>query len=262
MVQARPDSRYGVKRIQQLRINAFSSRRVGCCRRIRLRVARPCCSFASRPPTMERPPCPLMRRWRLTTFYLKERAMTLWRYLLLFAFLGARLTGAAQPPNIVFILADDWGIGDVKCYGGERCQIETPNMDRLASKGMRFTDAHSPSSVCTPTRYSVLTGRYSWRSELKSSVLYGFSPPLIKPSRQTVAQYLKAQGYHTACIGKWHLGMTFPTTDGKPATCSAKTPEQLKTHCNVDWRGQIRNGPTAVGFDSYPDWIRRLQNRK
>src|SRR5450759_511244 len=112
----------------------------------------------------------------------------------------------ASKPNIVFILADDLGYGDVKCFNPEG-KIRTPNMDRLASQGMSFTDAHSSSAVCTPTRYSILTGRYNWRSRLKSGVLYGFSPRLIEPDRVTVPAFLQQQGYTTACIGKWHLGM-------------------------------------------------------
>lgn len=158
---------------------------------------------------------------------------------------------ATNNPNIVFILADDWGRGDVKVYGGEQCQIDTPHMDRLARDGMLFTDAHSTSAVCTPTRYSVLTGRYNWRSRLKSGVFNGFSQALIEPGRETVASFLKGQGYATAMIGKSHLGMDLPTTDGKPAKCSAKTVEELKTKCNVDWSGAITNGPNAVGFDYF-----------
>ncbi len=145
-------------------------------------------------------------------------------------------------PNIIFILADDWGLGDVKTYGGDRCKIDTPHMDRLAAKGMKFTDAHSSSAVCTPTRYSVLTGRYNWRSRLKKGVLRGGSPPLIEDGRETVASMLKQNGYATAMIGKWHLGMELPTTDGKAA---------LERGENVDWKGKIENGPVAVGFDYF-----------
>ena len=154
-------------------------------------------------------------------------------------------------PNIIFIMADDWGIGDVKTYGGDRCKIDTPNMDQLAKDGMKFMDAHSSSSVCTPTRYGVLTGRYNWRSRMKSGVLGGFSTALIEPGRETVASFLKKNGYTTACVGKWHLGMDFPTTDGKPARSKAKRVEELKSKCNVDWKGRIERGPNSVGFDYY-----------
>ncbi len=159
----------------------------------------------------------------------------------------------AEPsrPNIIFILADDWGIGDVKTYGGDLCKIETPQMDKLAKDGMKFMDAHSSSSVCTPTRYGVLTGRYNWRSPLKQGVLYGYSPPLIEKGRETVPSFLKKNGYHTAMFGKWHLGMDFPTTDGKPAFSKARKPEQLATLCNVNWKGQIKNGPNSIGFDVF-----------
>src|SRR3954469_10208308 len=112
-------------------------------------------------------------------------------------------------PNIVYILADDLGYGDVKCLNPEG-KIPTPNIDRLAAEGVTFTDAHSGSSVCTPTRYGLLTGRYCWRSRLQSSVLGGFSPHLIEPGRLTVAALLRRHGYTTACIGKWHLGMDWP----------------------------------------------------
>ena len=88
-------------------------------------------------------------------------------------------------------------------------------MDRLASEGMYFTDAHTGSAVCTPTRYGLLTGRYAWRTRLKSGVLWGYSPHLIDPGRMTVASLLKQKGYHTACVGKWHLGLDWQTTDGK-----------------------------------------------
>ncbi|MBT3279510.1 MAG: sulfatase-like hydrolase/transferase [Phycisphaerales bacterium] len=145
-------------------------------------------------------------------------------------------------PNVIFILADDWGIGDVKCFGGDRCKIATPNMDALAKKGMMFMDAHSSSSVCTPTRYGVLTGRYNWRSRLKSGVLYGYDKHLIEvgDNRKTVANLMRDNGYTTACIGKWHLGMDMP-----------KAAAGSKSMGGINWKGKIKNGPTAVGFDSY-----------
>lgn len=113
---------------------------------------------------------------------------------------------AAEQPNIVVILADDLGFGDLSCNNPDS-KIPTPHADRLARQGMRFTDAHSPSAVCTPTRYSLLTGRYHWRTRLTSGVLDGLSPPLIEPQRVTVASLLRDHGYATGCIGKWHLGL-------------------------------------------------------
>jgi len=144
-----------------------------------------------------------------------------------------------QKPNIVYILADDMGYGDVSALNPES-KIATPNIDRLAHEGMIFTDAHAGSAVCTPTRYGILTGRYCWRSRLKRGVLFGFSPHLVETGRMTVASLLKASGYDTACIGKWHLGMDMPTTDGMEAAAG-----------NVDWQGVIRNGPTSNGFDYF-----------
>ena len=111
---------------------------------------------------------------------------------------------AAAParPNILFILADDLGAGDVRCFNPAG-KIATPHLDALAARGMRFTEAHSSSAVCTPTRYNILTGRYNWRSTLKQGVLGGFSPRLIEEGRMTVANFLRSQGYATAAIGKW-----------------------------------------------------------
>jgi len=119
----------------------------------------------------------------------------------------------APSPNILYILADDMGWGDLGCYNAQS-KIPTPNLDRLASQGVRFTDMHSPSSVCTPTRYGILTGRYAWRSALKRGVLQGDSPNLIEPGRLTAASLLKSRDYATAAIGKWHLGLgADPKTD-------------------------------------------------
>ena len=144
---------------------------------------------------------------------------------------------ASAKPNVVVILADDLGSGDVSCYY-EKSKIETPNLDALAADGMRFTDGHSNSSVCTPTRYGVLTGRYCWRSRLKKGVLDGNSTALIEEGRETVASVLKAGGYRTACIGKWHLGMNFTKMKGK-------------SKGKWDYDAPIARGPNAVGFDYY-----------
>ena len=125
-------------------------------------------------------------------------------------------TESGARPNIIYILADDHGYGDLGCYN-EESKIPTPNMDRLVREGMRFTDAHAPSSVCTPSRYSILTGRYCWRTKLKRDVLWPWDPPLIEPDGFTVAKLLQDAGYRTACFGKWHLGWDWLTLNGAPA---------------------------------------------
>lgn len=153
---------------------------------------------------------------------------------------------AASRPNIIFILCDDLGYGDVHCLNPEG-KIATPHLDRLAAEGMIFTDAHSGSSVCTPTRYGLMTGRYAWRTKLQSGVLGGLSPRLIEQGRLTVPSFLKQNGYHTACVGKWHLGMNWVRT-GEVSELSIEKPNQVK---NVDYSQPIANGPTSVGFDSY-----------
>jgi arylsulfatase A-like enzyme len=147
----------------------------------------------------------------------------------------------------VYILADDLGYGDVG-YLNPASKIATPNIDRLAAEGMNFKDAHSGSSVCTPTRYGILTGRYAWRSPLKRGVLLGYSPPLIEASRPTVASFLKQHGYATACIGKWHLGMTWPTRGNEPP---APGPAGEYPEAAIDFRQPIKDGPCARGFDSF-----------
>jgi len=164
----------------------------------------------------------------------------------LLAPLVALRAAAANPakPNIVFILADDLGYGDPGCYQKDS-KIPTPNLDRLASEGTRFTDAHAPTSVCTPTRYAILTGRYSWRTRLQGGVLGPWAPPLIAPERLTVASLLKQHGYTTAAIGKWHLGMTWPTKAGQPPS------SRTNRLSNVDFTKPIADGPTARGFDHY-----------
>ena len=136
----------------------------------------------------------------------------------------------AQRPNIVLMLADDLGYGDCGCYN-PKARTKTPAIDELARGGVRFTDAHSPSSVCTPTRYGILTGRYCWRTHLKSGVLNGESPCLIEPGRETIASMLKKRGYHTGGFGKWHLG--------------------LGNSSKTDFQSELRPGPNDFGFDEY-----------
>jgi arylsulfatase A len=145
---------------------------------------------------------------------------------------ASAFAASPPPPNIVYILCDDLGYGDVQCLNSYRCKIPTPNCDRLAAQGMVFTEAHSSSSVCTPSRYSILTGRYGWRTHLQFHVLGGSSPPLISGDRLTVPAFLKQHGYTTTCIGKWHLGLTLPK------------PEDYATR-------KIVGGPTRLGFDTF-----------
>jgi arylsulfatase A len=145
-------------------------------------------------------------------------------------------SAAPAKPNILFVLFDDLGWAQPQCYDAQSA-LRTPNLDRLAREGMRFTDAHSASAVCTPTRYGVLTGRYPWRIG-QFGVLTTYSPPIIPPSRPTVASLLKQQGYATACVGKWHLGMNW--VDGKPGTES-----------QVPLGARLTGGPNAVGFDYF-----------
>lgn len=148
----------------------------------------------------------------------------------------------ATLPNIIYILADDMGIGDVNIYD-DNCKFPTPNIDKLAKEGIRFTDTHTSSSVCTPTRYGILTGRYAWRTRLKNGVTQGFSNHLIEKGRTTVASYLKSKGYATAMVGKWHLGMDWTSTDGNEVA--------QKFGENADITKPIKNGPNSVGFDYY-----------
>ena len=162
------------------------------------------------------------------------------------AVMGGNTTAASatsKPVNIVYILADDMGYGDLACQNADS-KIPTPNLDRLAAQGMRFTDAHSPSAVCTPTRYGILTGCYCWRTRLKRGVLWTYNKPLIDADRLTVPKLLKKHGYHTACIGKWHLGWDWPGKDGK-------TPVEGGEGYDVDYTQPINNGPLTRGFDYY-----------
>ncbi|MBL9133151.1 MAG: arylsulfatase [Verrucomicrobiaceae bacterium] len=159
-------------------------------------------------------------------------------------------------PNVIFILADDLGYGDVSCFNPQS-KVKTPHLDALAAQGMKFTDAHSPTAVCTPTRYALLTGRYSWRTKLARGVLLGFEPPLIAQDRLTLPQQLKGHGYHTAMIGKWHLGWDWPVTKEQLPLLYPKRGQSLDVtdaHRSA-WAAfsdaRIPGGPIERGFDSY-----------
>jgi arylsulfatase A len=155
--------------------------------------------------------------------------------LLLLSWAGPR-SQAAEParPNVIVILADDLGVGDIRATN-PAAKIPTPACDRLAREGLTFRDAHTTSAVCTPTRYGLLTGRYNWRSRLAKGVLNGTSPPLIPPERPTLAHLLKAAGYHTAMIGKWHLGWNWIRDEAG----------------EIDFAAPVTGGPDANGFDDF-----------
>ena len=182
----------------------------------------------------------------------------------------------SSKPNILVILADDLGYGDVQCYNPARGKIPTPHIDRLAAQGMRFTDGHSSSGVCSPSRYTLLTGRYHWRTKLQSGIVGVFGEPLIGPDRMTIGTLAKQHGYRTAAIGKWHLGWDWPIApeqrkffqaprqagkddEAAPATASlTATPEHVAAWREV-FAKPIAGGPTTRGFDSYfgtdiPNW--------
>lgn len=143
------------------------------------------------------------------------------------------LSAPAAPPNIIVIYTDDQGYGDASCLNAAS-QFATPNIDRLAQEGLAFTDAHSPDTVCTPSRYGLLTGRYCWRTELKRGVLGAEHRCLVTDGRMTVASFLKQQGYNTAMVGKWHLGMDFPGD-----------------RTSRDWTKPVTDMPLDKGFDYF-----------
>ncbi len=193
-------------------------------------------------------------------------------FLPLFLALGQMPAACAATPNVVVILADDLGYGDVACYNPGRGKIPTPHIDRLAADGLRFTDAHAASAVCSPTRYGLLTGRYPWRTRLQQGIVGVWGPPLIAPDRLTIAGLAKRHGYHTACVGKWHLGWDWPIAadqkkhfqglggqaGGGGTVKTEPTPEQVATWKAV-FAKPIPGGPTARGFDAYfgtdvPNW--------
>lgn len=159
-------------------------------------------------------------------------------------FSGQSLKAEKKSPNIIYILADDLGYGDLQCYNQEG-KIPTPNIDAMASNGVRFTDAHTSSAVCTPTRYGILTGRYNWRTSLKCFVLSGYSKSLIQQDRTTVADMLKTKGYTTAYIGKWHMGWNWAIEAEDPKLDR----DNLNARVTIDYSKPITEGPQSHGFD-------------
>lgn len=147
-------------------------------------------------------------------------------------------------PNLIYILADDMGYGDISALN-EHCGFTTKYLDQMAERGMCFTDAHATSAVCTPSRYGILTGRYNWRSRLKSHVMGGYSQALIEEGRRTVADFLQEDGYRTIMVGKWHLGMNFATEPG-----FVEQPD-FDACDHVDYSGKIERSPIANGFDYF-----------
>jgi len=177
-------------------------------------------------------------------------------------------TLASEAPNIVIIYADDLGYGDAQIYNPERGKIPTPHIDRMAREGMRFTDAHSSSGVCSPSRYTLLTGRYHWRTRLQRGIVSLWGPPIIPPNRLTIAGLAKQAGYRTACIGKWHLGWNWPIaeedkdwflTGGYGGEKDLNATEAHRQAWKRAFAQPITGGPTANGFDYYfgtdvPNW--------
>jgi len=198
-----------------------------------------------------------------------SRALCAW---LVFSLGGWQLVSAAattgavsSPPNVLILYADDLGYGDVQCYNPDRGRIPTPHIDRLAAEGMRFTDGHSSSGVCSPSRYTLLTGRYHWRTRLQQGIVGTFGEPLISPARMTVASLAKRHGYRTACIGKWHLGWDWPIAEGQRQLLNgSKDGKTVATAAHREaWQmifsQAIQGGPTTCGFDCYfgtdvPNW--------
>jgi arylsulfatase A len=153
-----------------------------------------------------------------------------------------------ESPNIVLVLTDDLGYGDVSKYNSQS-KIKTPNIDALADAGIWCTDAHSPAAICSPSRYSLLTGRYAWRGELKQGIVLVCGDPVIEKGRMCLPQMLKEKGYQTACVGKWHLGFSWPWKEGNVPTFHERNHE-LKNSM-FDWSEPIAGGPLAIGFDYY-----------
>lgn len=161
-----------------------------------------------------------------------------------FAFSYGCLVGDIEKPNVIYILADDLGYGDIKSFN-KNCAFPTPGVDRMAREGVRFTDAHSGSSVCTPTRYGILTGRYAWRTRLQKGVLRSGVEPLIDRQIMTVQKFFKRQGYATACFGKWHLGFKYILPEGK------KIEKQKGGMRAVPVGTKVLQGPITRDFDVF-----------
>ena len=187
------------------------------------------------------------------------------KLLILFVSLLCARTLIAQKPNVLIILADDLGYGDVQCYNPERGKIPTPHMDALAKSGMRFTDAHTSSGVCSPTRYALLTGRYHWRTRLQSGIVPYLGAPLIAPERVTIADVLKQQGYRTAMVGKWHLGWDWGVAAEEralfapPKNGAREVTDAHRAAWQRVYGARLGGGPLACGFDEYfgvdvPNW--------
>ena len=162
---------------------------------------------------------------------------------------------AAEKPNFVIVFADDMGYGDPRVYNA-RSRIPTPAIDELALNDMRFNDAHTASSVCTPSRYGLLTGRYPWRSRLPVGITQSWGLPVIADDRATLGKLLQQQGYRTAAIGKWHLGWDWPLEDGRYVsdeldTINPAADARESFGERVDFSRPIRSGPTTRGFDYY-----------
>ncbi|MCG8650682.1 MAG: arylsulfatase [Pirellulales bacterium] len=169
-----------------------------------------------------------------------------WAAVVALAWGGSPVAEAKPSPNILLILADDLGYGDVGCYNSQS-KVPTPNLDRLASQGMRFSDAHSPCTVCTPTRYSLMTGQMAFRVPRGGTVFTGAGgPSLIADDRLTLPELLRDQGYATACFGKWHVGMTFYDDQGNPIHAGG-----LNAVKRIDYSRPITGGPIDHGFDQF-----------
>lgn len=157
---------------------------------------------------------------------------------------------APTRPNVVVMVADDLGVGDVGCYH-PASKVPTPNIDRLAGSGVRFTDAHASSAVCTPSRYALFTGQYAWRTRLQRGVISGYAPPLIGPDVPTLASVLRAAGYRSLCVGKWHLGMEFSARPGETLDFSRAPYTDRAFEERIDFTARLRGGPLGAGFDRF-----------